>query len=131
MLAMKVSTVMVRNMVTVNSCGPIAQHTLENSSRTIFTAKEYTVGLMDVNTTANGRTTKWTATASSPGATVASTRACMSTIRSRDMESSRGPMTANMMEIGSMENSMELAHIIQAVEKSSAVNGAKASALAG
>merc|ERR1719458_2361121 len=108
MLAMKVSTVMVRNMVTVNSCGPIAQHTLENSSRTIFTAKEYTVGLMDVNTTANGRTTKWTATASSPG-----------------------PMTANMMEIGSMENSMELAHIIQAVEKSSVVNGAKASALAG
>merc|ERR1712060_287738 len=85
-------------------CGPTVQPIPANSSRTTSMETEPTPGPMVVCTMASGKTTKWTAQASSHGLMDASTMATGAMASSTDSESTTRPAKKSRRENGMKES---------------------------
>lgn len=94
-------------MVKENSFGLINLPIMATFSRTIFTDKESTVGLMAVSIMANGLITKWRAKVLLPGATAEDMRATTRMIKNTDMVPLSGQMVGSTLVTGAKVNNME------------------------
>ena len=128
---MKDSTRMVRSMGTENSFGLTDPPTLGISLIITFMDQVFTLGLMVVNLTANGTTTKCMATVFSRGTMVESTKENTLMIRNRVKVFSLGQMDANMRVNGRMGNSTVSVSISLARVKLKKANGLMASVFSG
>lgn len=94
-------------MAKVNSFGLINLPIMATFSRTIFTDKESTVGLMAVSIMVNGLITKWKAKVLLPGVTAEDMRATTRMIKSMDTVHLSGQMVGSTLVTGAKVNNME------------------------
>ena len=93
-------------MAKVNSFGLINLPIMATFSRTIFTDKESTVGLMAVSIMVNGLITKWKAKVLLPGVTAEDMRATTRMIKSMDTVHLSGQMVGSTLVTGAKVNNM-------------------------
>ena len=94
-------------MAKENSFGLINLPIMATFSRTTFTVRENTVGLMDVSIMGSGLTTKWRARVLLPGVTAEDMRATTRMIKSTDMVPLSGQMVGSTLVTGAKVNNME------------------------
>jgi hypothetical protein len=92
-------------MVKANLFGLTNLPIMATFSRTTFTARVNTVGLMAVFTMANGSTTKWKAKVLLPGVTEEDMKETTRMIKSMAMVHSSGPMAGSTSVTGAKVNS--------------------------
>ena len=130
-LAMKVTTLMERKMVMVNSSGLMVQPTKDNSRITTFMEEESIFGLIIDAMKDSGKITKCTAKVSSHGLMEESMKETIMMTRNKEEEFSHGQMAENTMVNGIMVNNMVRASTTLQKEKLREESGKKARELDG